>query len=110
MKDAITLCKLAIASVRARYPESVFPPDGEALDCKSAYMARLTCDNVLRELNERLAEEKELEGGVAPCKHEAVIFVGGPIWVDGRKLDHTTIWRCVQCGLKFSDLIVKKRQ
>lgn len=110
MKDAITLCKLAIASVRAHYPESVFPPDGESLDCKSAFMARVTCDNILRELDERLDEEKEKEGGVSPCKHEAIIFVGGPVWLDGRKLDYTTTWRCVQCGLKFSGLVAARGQ
>jgi hypothetical protein len=40
----------AIAKVRAMYPEDIFPEDGDSLDCKSARMARLTCDNIKREL------------------------------------------------------------
>ena len=35
--------------VKERYPEDVFPPDGNSLDCKSARMARLTCDNIIEE-------------------------------------------------------------
>ena len=34
---------------KERYPEDVFPPDGNSLDCKSARMARLTCDNIIEE-------------------------------------------------------------
>lgn len=41
-----------IEYVRSRYPEDIFPPDGKTLDCKSAKMARLTCDNIRRELDE----------------------------------------------------------
>ena len=35
--------------VKERYSEDVFPPDGNSLDCKSARMARLTCDNIIEE-------------------------------------------------------------
>jgi hypothetical protein len=38
----------AVALVRAQYPEDVFPENGTSLDSKSARMARLTCDNILR--------------------------------------------------------------
>ena len=36
----------AVAEVRARYPEDVWPDGGESLDCKSARMARLVCDEI----------------------------------------------------------------
>ena len=42
---------------KERYPEDVFPPDGNSLDCKSARMARLTCDNIIEE-----AKKEERDG------------------------------------------------
>ena len=54
----------AINNVRSHYPEKVFPPDGESIECKSAFMARLTCDNIQREVYDRLKEiEGETPGG-----------------------------------------------
>ncbi len=52
-----------IQKVRSMYPTDIFPENGESLDCKSARMARLTCDNIAREfaaltaaLNPRMKE------------------------------------------------------
>lgn len=46
-----------ISDVRAHYDESIFPPrpagpHTEVYDGEAAAVARLTCDNILRELNE----------------------------------------------------------
>lgn len=51
----------AIAYVRRWYDESIFPPrpevpHTEVYDGEAARVARLTCDNILRELDERLAD------------------------------------------------------
>ncbi len=47
----------AVKDVYKHYPEDAFPPSGESLDCKSAFMARHTCYNVLRELALKLTGE-----------------------------------------------------
>lgn len=52
----------AIQHVRDQYPEDVFPDNG-TFTGKSARMARLTCDNIEREIRERLAE---LDATAAP--------------------------------------------
>lgn len=44
----------SIIEVKSWYPESVFPKDGKSIDCKSADMARLTCDNILAKWEEAL--------------------------------------------------------
>lgn len=36
----------AIETIRAHYPEEVWPNEGDSVDCKGAKMARLTCDNI----------------------------------------------------------------
>lgn len=46
-------CLQACDDVAARYPTDVFPEDGQSLDCKSARMARLTAENIKREIAER---------------------------------------------------------
>lgn len=46
----------AIDTVRGYYPESVFPENGESLDCKSASMARHTCDNIKKRADELMRE------------------------------------------------------
>jgi hypothetical protein len=51
----------AIMSVRRWYDESIFPPrppgpHTEVYDGEAAAVARLTCDNILREFRERLEE------------------------------------------------------
>lgn len=65
--EAIDAATEAIAYVRSHYDESIFPqrPEGphtEVYDGEAAAVARLTCDNIRRELNERLIE---LTGRVA---------------------------------------------
>ena len=45
----------AIQEARGWYPTETFPEGGESLDCKSASMARLTCDNIEREFKQRIA-------------------------------------------------------
>jgi hypothetical protein len=32
--------------VASWYPADVFPPQGDSVDCRSARMARLTCENI----------------------------------------------------------------
>jgi hypothetical protein len=38
----------ACTHIRNQYPTDIWPDDGMSIDCKSAKMARLTCDNVWR--------------------------------------------------------------
>jgi hypothetical protein len=45
--------KEAIKKVKDAYPENLFPKNGKSQDCKSAYMARVTCDNILNEIESR---------------------------------------------------------
>lgn len=52
----------AIANVRARYPESVFPADGESLAAQSGTFARLLCDNILKEYDRLTEAALEPEG------------------------------------------------
>lgn len=47
--------KQAVKQVLGYYPESAFPEDGESLDCKSASMARHTCNNIEQRAAEILA-------------------------------------------------------
>jgi hypothetical protein len=47
------------AFVRAQYPEDVFPENGTSLDSKSARMARLTCDNILRRHAQLVADARD---------------------------------------------------
>ena len=51
----------AIGYVRSLYPESVFLPDSDSVDARSADMARRTCDNIEREA-ERMLEPHERKG------------------------------------------------
>lgn len=44
----------AIDNMKARYPTSVFPEDGESQDCKSALMARAVCDNLKNDIIKQL--------------------------------------------------------
>jgi hypothetical protein len=57
----VEMAEAAIAAVRQWYDESIFPPrppgrHSEVYDGEAAVVARLTCDNILREFRERLAE------------------------------------------------------
>jgi hypothetical protein len=36
------------------YPEDIFPADSDTPDARGAQMARLTCDNVRREIDEEV--------------------------------------------------------
>lgn len=45
----------AVGEVRGYYPESAFPESGDSLDCKSASMARNTCNNIEQRAAEILA-------------------------------------------------------
>lgn len=56
-KDAMAAhaYKQAVKQVLGYYPESAFPEDGESLDCKSASMARHTCNNIEKRAAEILA-------------------------------------------------------
>ena len=47
---------IIIEWVRDKYPEDIFP-DNETITGKSAKMARLTCDNIKRELRRYLYDE-----------------------------------------------------
>jgi hypothetical protein len=38
----------AVAEVRGRYPEDVFPPDGDSPDATAARFARTLCDEITR--------------------------------------------------------------
>jgi hypothetical protein len=44
----------AITYIRSLYPEDVFLPESDSEDAKLADMARRTCDNIRREIGERL--------------------------------------------------------
>lgn len=60
----VKLTEDAIAAVRRWYDESIFPPrppgiHTEVYDGEAAVVARLTCDNILRQFRERLAESKD---------------------------------------------------
>ena len=66
MKSVEEVAREAIADVRRWYDESIFPPrppgvHTEVYDGEAAAVARLTCDNILRELNERLSEDEDDE-------------------------------------------------
>ena len=54
MSDTI-LIAAAIAEVRSWYPLKAFPENGESEDCKSASVARHTCDNIYRIVADALA-------------------------------------------------------
>lgn len=49
----------AVALVRAHYPLEVFPWPSDSLEGKVAFMARQTCDNILREAHRFAAERIE---------------------------------------------------
>lgn len=49
----------SVQAVRDRYPVVVFPSDGAPVDCKSAAMARVVCDAVMKELSTLLASSEE---------------------------------------------------
>ncbi|HHK4727595.1 hypothetical protein ISF09_05660 [Pseudomonas aeruginosa] len=49
----------SVQAVRDRYPVVVFPSDGASVDCKSAAMARVVCDAVMKELSTLLASSEE---------------------------------------------------
>ncbi len=48
----------AISEVRSWYATDIFPESGESVDAKCAKIARLTCDNILRLINEMNHPEK----------------------------------------------------
>jgi hypothetical protein len=52
-KACVAICR----DVAERHPADVFPKDGQSLDCKSARMARLTAENIEREITERSNSE-----------------------------------------------------
>jgi hypothetical protein len=60
--SADEIARDAIAYVRRHYDERIFPPSergrphSDVYDGEAAAVARLTCDNILREFEERLAE------------------------------------------------------
>ncbi|MGN6056845.1 hypothetical protein [Pseudomonas aeruginosa] len=53
----------SVQAVRDRYPVAVFPSDGASVDCKSAAMARVVCDAVMKELSILLNQDKENGNG-----------------------------------------------
>lgn len=53
----------SVQAVRDRYPVVVFPSDGASVDCKSAAMARVVCDAVMKELSTLLNQDKENGNG-----------------------------------------------
>lgn len=59
--DRLTeIMEASIAYTRAFYDEAIFPPrprgrHSEVYDAEAAAVARLTCDNILREFRKRLA-------------------------------------------------------
>lgn len=72
----MTAAEEAIAYVRSFYDESIFPPrpkgpHSEVYDGEAAAVARLTCDNIARELAEREAIEREA-AMPEPGQYEAI--------------------------------------
>lgn len=64
--SAEDVARAAIAYVREHYDESIFPPrpkgpHSQVYDGEAAAVARLICDNILREFERRLSEEEEEE-------------------------------------------------
>ncbi|HBO0183905.1 TPA: hypothetical protein L4A36_002046 [Pseudomonas aeruginosa] len=53
----------SVQAVRDRYPVVVFPSDGASVDCKSAAMARVVCDAVMKELSILFNQDKENGNG-----------------------------------------------
>lgn len=53
----------SVQAVRDRYPVVVFPSDGASGDCRSAAMARVVCDAVMKELSTLLNQDKENGNG-----------------------------------------------
>lgn len=51
--DEREACVAICREVAGRYPFSIFPEDGQSLDCHSARMARLTSANIEREITKR---------------------------------------------------------
>jgi len=52
MQEERERCLACCDQVAAHYPIEIFPEDGESLDCKSAKMARKTCENIKALINE----------------------------------------------------------
>lgn len=50
--DGVDWARDVVDTVRDKYPEDVFPDDGESMDAASASMARRVCEEILRDLEE----------------------------------------------------------
>ena len=51
-KEVIEDSVKKILKFREHYSEDIFPKDGKTVDARSADMARITCDNIVKELTE----------------------------------------------------------
>lgn len=77
-EGAVEMAREAIAYVRRHYDEGIFPPplpgvrNAEVYDREAAAAARLTCDNILREFNERLSEQAAGVVPLPPASREPV--------------------------------------
>lgn len=56
-ESLISKFKHVVGIIRAHYPISIFPDDGNSIDAKSAKFARSLCDAILEEAN--LLEEED---------------------------------------------------
>jgi hypothetical protein len=52
LKRRLAVVPAIIEKHRSAYPTDVFPEDGESIDCKSAKMARHTCDVLIELMKE----------------------------------------------------------
>ena len=71
--DCIAVCR----KISEWYPTEIFPEDGQSLDCKSARMARLTAENIEREITER--SNAKLTGSPASGESELNAWLGDRI-------------------------------
>lgn len=55
LKDVLCI----VEEVKSRYPEEIFPSDG-SIQGAGAHMARLTCDNILKEITAATTDEELL--------------------------------------------------
>ena len=53
--------RVAVTTVRAHYPEDIFPPDGKSIDCATARFARGLCDTIT-ETAEALTHSEDQDG------------------------------------------------
>ncbi len=52
-----------VSTIRGYYSEKIFPYDIDATGCDPARIARIICDNILKELRARLKELEDKEDG-----------------------------------------------